>query len=179
MAESRVVSISESFSRVASYGKNRIVGGYIPSQSDNTSKTYEATKFKTEELPPKVDLRTYMTQVENQGEVGSCTANAMAGAYEYLAKRFQKHDGDVSRLFLYYNARSLDGSENKDCGSTITDCVKVLKTHGICSEKKWKYDPRLTFKKPSADCYEEARKFVIKDAEMVPNQLDLWRHALA
>lgn len=51
-----------------------------------------------------MDLREHLTDVEEQ--VGSsCVANAFAGAYEYLAKRSLGEAGDVSRLFIYYNAR--------------------------------------------------------------------------
>ena len=30
-------------------------------------------------LPPAVDLRPWMTEIEDQGEMGSCAANAIAG----------------------------------------------------------------------------------------------------
>lgn len=53
---------------------------------DNSDKKYAANLYEADELPKKVDLRAHMTRVENQGEIGSCTANAMAGAYEYGSK---------------------------------------------------------------------------------------------
>ena len=79
-----------------------------------------ARKIRKSKFPKKVDLRGSMTKVEDQGPVPSCTANAIAGAYEYLIK---KHlDGaevDVSRMFIYYNARWRAGNQNKKTGSRI------------------------------------------------------------
>ncbi len=64
------------------------------------------------ELPEKVDLRPYMTEVEDQSNSNSCCANAVAGAYEYLCKRKAMETGDsvgdISRLFIYYVGRKHD-----------------------------------------------------------------------
>ncbi|CAF5179097.1 unnamed protein product, partial [Rotaria magnacalcarata] len=59
-------------------------------------------------LPPKVDLREEMTPVEDQSTIGSCVANSLAGTYEYLIKKATGEHIDVSRLFIYYNARLKD-----------------------------------------------------------------------
>ena len=83
------------------------LGGYKMASSSDAP-MYKAT-LKGGNLPPKVDLRKYMTKVEDQGQIGSCTANATAGAYEYLLNRNQGvNNYDISRLFLYYNTRALD-----------------------------------------------------------------------
>ncbi len=98
-----------------------------PTKEPN-DKTYQSNRFSADSLPPKVDLRPYMTTVENQGNSNSCTANAMAGAYEYLANRLRGTSDDVSRLFIYYNARDLDGDPDKDEGTYLRSCIKVLKS---------------------------------------------------
>ncbi len=80
------------------------VGGYRPSPVPLHARRHRIGRFTPQVLPPKVDLREHLTDVEEQ--VGSsCVANAFAGAYEYLAKRSLGEAGDVSRLFIYYNAR--------------------------------------------------------------------------
>ena len=62
------------------------IGGYQPGSKPNNAKSHTGNRFTSETLPPKVDLRQFMTAVESQ--VGnSCVANAFVGAYEYLAKR--------------------------------------------------------------------------------------------
>ena len=75
----------------------------------------EFVKAKTT-LPSRVDLRKWMTPVENQGQTNSCCANAVAGAYEYLCSRHAKENGldqvgDISRLFVYYVGRLCDAAE--------------------------------------------------------------------
>jgi hypothetical protein len=58
------------------------LGTYRPDKKNSKDKTYKSN-HSTDDLPSNVDLRPYMTPVENQGNSNSCTANAMAGAYEY------------------------------------------------------------------------------------------------
>jgi hypothetical protein len=95
-----------------------------------------------------------MTAVENQGELMSCVANAVAGAYEYLVKRHQGEEAyDVSRLFVYYNARAKEGPVNEDSGSYIADAISSLGEFGACSEETWCYDPQQVNAEPSADAY--------------------------
>ena len=86
---------------------NRI-GGYKAGRMPDDVVYKKAGKIK--QLPQKVDLRKFLTSIERQ--VGnSCVANAFAGAYEYLAKRENGDSADVSRLFIYYNARAVEGEE--------------------------------------------------------------------
>ncbi|UJR20126.1 hypothetical protein I4U23_023258 [Adineta vaga] len=70
----------------------------------------------------------------------SCsTANSLAGAYEYLTKKYDGHDTDVRRLFIYYNARLKDNPSGviKDAGCSITGAIEALKEFGTCLESKW------------------------------------------
>ena len=75
----------------------------------------------------------------------------MAGAYEYLGKRLNHQDCHVSRLFIYYNARDLDGDPNKDEGTYLRSCIKVLKKYGTCSDRP---GPLIctTYLPPRKDC---------------------------
>ena len=58
---------------------------------------------------PVIDLRTYCSPIEDQGALGSCTANAAAGLVEYFQKRSFGHFEDASRLFIYKATRNLLG----------------------------------------------------------------------
>lgn len=154
------------------------IGGYRPGQKSEDAKIHELARFSREELPPKVDLRKYMTAVEEQ--VGnSCVANAFVGAYEYLAKRNLGESDDVSRLFVYYNARSLDGSETEDAGTQMQLAIKALTEYGACSEEIWPNDKNRIFEEPDENAYEHAANFTIEEAEFIETDLDLWRHTLA
>jgi hypothetical protein len=159
-------------------GKRLKVGGYRPDRRSSSDKKYGSTRAASD-LPPKVDLRPYMTSVENQGATNSCTANAMAGAYEYLANRIQGQAGDVSRLFIYYNARDLDGATHQDEGTYLRSCIKVLRKYGACSETSWGFDPERIFDQPPESTYEEAANFLIEAAERVDVDLDAMRSCLA
>ncbi|MBD2537685.1 C1 family peptidase [Coleofasciculus sp. FACHB-SPT36] len=162
-----------------STGKKLKLGGYRPDTKDANDKKYEAHRFQAEKLPPRVDLRHYLTPVEDQGDVGSCTGNAMAGAYEYLAMRQLGTAGDVSRLFIYYNARSLAGEIDEDAGATLRNCIQVLRKMGACSELTWPYHPERLFHRPHDQAYEEATQFLIDDAERIDVDLYAMKHCLA
>lgn len=129
-------------------------------------------------LPPKVDLRPHLTDVEEQ--VGfSCVANACAGAYEYLAKRHLGEAGDVSRLFIYFNARRECGDEDQDDGTTMQAAIDGLKKYGACHENLWPNDETYITEEPASEAYEHAANFKIAEAEYVETDLDLYRHTLA
>ncbi|WP_199246612.1 C1 family peptidase [[Phormidium] sp. ETS-05] len=154
-------------------------GGYLRDRLDPNDQQYQPDRYGAAELPPVVDLREFMTDVENQGELSSCTANAMAGAYEYLAKRILGESGDVSRLFVYYNARAVDGDQDKDEGTYLRNCIQVLREMGTCPEDVWPYDVEMVNEEPSEDAYQEAAKFLIEEAERVEVDLYAMKHCLA
>ena len=163
-----------------STGRKIKVGGCQRSQTPPPKAAkYVASRYQAAELPPKVDLRPYMTQVEDQSAVNSCAANAIAGAYEYLAKRALGASGDVSRLFIYYNGRALLGDQNKDEGSSITACIRVLQELGACTEDTWPYDVAKVNAQPHNDAFEEALQFLIEEAEEVKVDLFAMKHCLA
>ncbi|MBD2108148.1 C1 family peptidase [Nodosilinea sp. FACHB-13] len=154
------------------------IGGYQPGQKPDDVKHHQIGRFGKEELPGRVDLRHHMTEVEAQ--VGnSCVANAFVGAYEYLAKRDLGDAGNVSRLFVYYNARSQTGSHNEDAGTQMRCAIETLMQHGACSEDLWPNDEELIFTEPDTGAYDHASNFKIVETETIDTDLDLWRHTLA
>ena len=105
-----------------------------------------------------IDLRPTCSPVENQGNLGSCTGNALAGAIEFLERKDNVPFVDASRLFIYYNERALEGTVKSDAGAMIRDGIKTLKKQGVCSEIRWPYIISKFAVKPSAACYKEALK---------------------
>ncbi|MCB1144045.1 MAG: peptidase C1 [Leptospiraceae bacterium] len=160
-------------------GSQRTVNGYVASTPKPGTKLFSSAK-SISNLPPGVDLRKYMTPVEDQQALGSCTANAVAGAYEYLVKRHQGiEDYDVSRLFIYYNARDIDGTVDEDAGSVISSAIQSLNELGACSEETWPYDIEQFSEEPPEEAYEEAANFLVEDFQAVPVDLNAWKQALA
>jgi C1A family cysteine protease len=93
--------------------------------------------------------------VYDQGEIGSCTANAIGGAIEFDQMKQRIHVLMPSRLFIYYNERVMENTVNEDSGAMIRDGIKSVAKQGSCPEKMWPYDPTpfppnpLLTKKPS------------------------------
>ena len=131
--------------------------GWTPDVPDHRDLLYGAIRPKLK-LPPVVDLRASCSAVEDQGRLGSCTANALAGNLEFLDNNDDAAYTDVSRLFIYYNERVIEGHVDSDSGAMLRDGIKTLAATGVCSEKTWPYDPARFADKPPVKCYTEAKK---------------------
>ena len=92
-------------------------------------------------LPPSIDLRKDCSKIEDQGQLGSCTGNMLAGILEYKDRVMHAPNLiDYSRLFAYYFARKQEGTVSYDAGASIRDVIKVISLYGVCDEKLWPYD---------------------------------------
>jgi C1A family cysteine protease len=94
-----------------------------------------------ETVPAQVDLRTWCSTIEDQGSLGSCTANAAAGLLEYYERRASGKYVDASRLFLYKAERDLLGWTG-DTGAYLRTAMEALVVFGAPPEKYWPYDGR-------------------------------------
>ncbi len=130
--------------------------GWVPDRPDQRDKLYSAIAKPPKTLPGKVDLSVQCSPVEDQGQLGSCTANALVGNLEFLERKAGQAVTDLSRLFIYYNERAMEGTVGEDAGAAIRDGVKSLVKQGVCTEKKWPYQIAKFTAKPSAVCYKEA-----------------------
>lgn len=90
-----------------------------------------------------------------------------------------------SRLFIYYNERVMENTVNEDAGAMIRDGIKSVAKQGVCSEKRWPYDPspfppnpHLT-KKPTAPCYTEALKHTAVQYQRISRSLSQMKGCLA
>lgn len=107
-------------------------------------------------LPSRVSLFDHFGPVLDQGDEGSCTAHAGVGMMEYLANVAGLKIDALSRQFLYYVTRALEGDVTEDAGASIRDVMKALNKTGVCSEALWKYVASNMTKKPSAKAYADA-----------------------
>jgi C1A family cysteine protease len=125
--------------------------------------------------PDTIDLRPQCSPIVNQGKIGSCTGNALAGAIEFVEKQelktkskpasevFATRFAAVSRLFIYYNERALEGTTTQDAGGRLRDGVKTLTNLGVCRESTWQYKQTLLFNKPTVTAFKEALQHCISE----------------
>ena len=86
---------------------------------------------KDEKLPAKADLRKWCSPIEDQGKLGSCTANAAIGLVEYFEKKANGNFINASRLFLYKTTRNLL-QKTGDNGAYIRTTIMALVLLGQC-----------------------------------------------
>lgn len=113
------------------------------------------------------DLRGGCSEIEDQGELGSCTAHALAGATEYLSKR--QNGGrlpyEKSRLYAYYNGRRAMGPwyVRQDSGCFVRTVTKAAARYGICDETLWRYDVDRFKDRPSVAAYADGSRFQVTE----------------
>ena len=104
------------------------------------------------DAPGRMDLRAWCSPIEDQRNIGSCTANASVGIVEYFERRaFGKHL-DGSRLFVYKATRNLLGMTG-DTGAWLRSAMGALATFGVPPEKFWPYDTTKYDVEPPAFVY--------------------------
>jgi len=140
---------------------------------DHRDFLYSAPLAQLKALPPKVDLRKGFPPIYNQGDLGSCTANAIAGAVQFdRRKAKQKPDFVPSRLFIYYNERAIEHTIHYDSGAQLRDGIKAVAKQGVCPETEWPYvdiappNENAPFpanapagQKPPTKCYKDAKAY--------------------
>ncbi|HEY9246893.1 MAG TPA: C1 family peptidase, partial [Candidatus Methanoperedens sp.] len=111
-------------------------------------------------LLPSEDLRKWCSPVENQGQIGSCTANAGVGVVEYFENRAFGKYLDASRLFLYKTTRNFARLKG-DAGAFLRSTMGALVLFGVPPEEYWPYtdkDPEFD-REPTAFCYSFASNY--------------------
>ena len=151
--------------------------GWKPSIPDLRDHIADASELAVQD---EVDPRGDLFPVFDQGQLGSCTANAVAAAVEYDAKLNGSDPGALSRLWIYYYERKIEGSPaDQDTGAYGRDGFKVCKTLGVPLEKDWPYDIAKFSEPPPADLADEARQHKISNYRSVPRNLDSMKAVLS
>ena len=130
--------------------------GWIPDEPDQRDHLYAAPPQFLAALPASTDLRAQCPPVYDQGQLGSCTANAIGAAIEFDRLKQSLPDFVPSRLFIYYNERVIEGTVNSDGGAMIRDGIKTVASDGVCPETDWPYDIAKFAQKPSPKAYTDA-----------------------
>lgn len=158
--------------------------GWIPDIPDHRDQVYAAPLAHLQTLPAHVDLRPQCPkELYDQGQLGSCTANAIAAAIELDLKK--QHAAAVftpSRLFIYYNERAIEHTVGTDSGAQIRDGVKSVSKLGAPPETAWPYsdkNPGPYQEKPPAAVYTAAEKYKVTTYQRVARSLPQMKGCLA
>ena len=130
-------------------------------QSDSVKKMLAKAGANTttkKALPTNVSLVQWFSPIEDQGQLGSCTANAGAGMVEYFERRAFGNHIDASRLFLYKTTRNLM-KEKGDTGAFLRSAMGALVLFGVPPEEYWPYIIANFDKEPTAFCYAFAQNY--------------------
>ena len=158
---------------------NRKISGYGWQKDIPDFRDYSYSLKSAIILPSKIDLTNNCPNVYDQGNLGSCTANAIAGAIEFDFIK-QKHSDIIpSRLFIYYNERLMEGTVKVDAGAQIRDGIKSVANQGVCAESTWKYIVEYFKRKPTAFAYKSALNNLVTSYQRLPQDLNTLKQCLA
>lgn len=113
----------------------------------------------TNKIPSAVDLRDKCPPVYDQGDLGSCSANAGCACIVMLLNSPQLL---LSRLFLYYEERSLEHVTAEDSGASMRDVCKASNKYGVCEDSYMPYDISKFANPPSKEAIKDALKYKIQ-----------------
>ncbi|MDP4092249.1 MAG: C1 family peptidase [Bacillota bacterium] len=136
--------------------------GWIPDYPDIRDYTPEHKQIRKimsnarrKQKPQKsesIDLRKWCSPVENQGDIGSCTAHAISSVVEYFENKAFGKFNHVSRLFIYKATRNLLHTQG-DTGAFLRSALGALVLFGTPPEEYWPYDTKKFDTEPDAFCY--------------------------
>lgn len=154
--------------------------GWIPDLPDQRDHLYAVPPPTLQALPPSFDLTAKCPPIYDQGQLGSCTANAISAAIEFDQMKQQLANVFApSRLFIYYNERVMEGTVATDSGAQIRDGIKSVGQQGVCPEPEWPYDPAQFAKKPAQKCYQDAKANRAVSYQRVTQDLNQMKGCLA
>lgn len=133
----------------------------LPSPRD--IKDFMAPPVDASALPLEVDLEYSMSPVFNQLGLGSCTANAAAALREFLEIYRGEELVHLSRSYIYWHERSLEGTLGQDAGAYTRDALATLRNNGACEESYFPYSESTYNDTPSVDAEQNAPKYKISE----------------
>jgi C1A family cysteine protease len=145
--------------------------GWKPDLPDQRDHTFVPMRHFFLRAPASIDLRPRCPAIYDQGQLGSCTANAIAAALEFDQMKQGEGTMVLSRLFIYYNERVMEGTVSSDSGAAIRDGIKSVNRQGACPETEWPYDITQFATQPPAQAYQDAMQHRSMQYARVPRNL--------
>ena len=153
--------------------------GWVPDLPDHRDLTYSAPAQFLMALPTSVDLTSKCPPVYDQGQLGSCTGNAIGGAIQFEQMKQNLKSFTPSRLFIYYNERVKEHTVASDSGAQIRDGMKVVAKLGAPPETDWPYDINKFADRPPASAFTDAAKNKVTSYQRVNRTLSQFKGCLA
>lgn len=116
----------------------------LKNRSFNRPKSRLLQQTVNQNIPTSFSLAKYVKIIFNQGNLGSCTANAFAGAHCLLQiLKFNNIIYKPSRLYFYFKERLLENKNSTigltDSGADVIDGLSYALNKGIADEIFWPY----------------------------------------
>jgi len=148
---------------------------------DTRDRIWKAPPFVGIALPSAVDLSGNCPPVYDQGNLGSCTAQAIGALLDMVHVASTGQDFfNPSRLFIYYFERELEGTIDEDAGASIRDGIKVTVKKGACPETMHPYIISKFREKPSEEAINAALDFqTLEYDRIIVNSLQMIKRTLA
>lgn len=125
--------------------------GWAPPPEMEAKRRQEEHPYEAEphlEMPPIVDLRPHMPPIYDQGDLNSCTSNAVGGMIQYLRAKQGMNAFLPSRQYLYWYQRLADNTQNQNIGCSVYSAINVAQTMGYCPENYFPYNPNWQLAPP-------------------------------
>lgn len=129
-----------------------------PPVTDMLKRVVGGGAAKAKAAPASVDLRPFCSPIEDQLNLGSCTAHAGVGMLEYFERRAFGREIDGSRLFLYKVTRNLLQLTG-DTGAWLRSTMGAMTLFGVPPERYWPYNIADFDEEPSAFLYSFAQNY--------------------
>lgn len=143
---------------------------YILSRDKEDLRDFKYSAPVVTTIPTSADIRNLCPPVYDQGQEGSCTANAGCAARIILNGTTSL---SLSRAFLYYEERNLENSTMRDSGASLRDLCRALKTYGVCEENLMQYNDKRYTDEPSPQALSNALKYRINSYENLSSLSDI------
>lgn len=158
--------------------KRQIKFGCIPDAPDPRDFVSERHLKAPAQLSLSYKLPWEKFPIFDQGQMGSCTANAAIVAFRHAAAKVKRRRTNLSRLYLYYKSREYIGTTDNDSGATIRDTFKSMMKHGIAPESLHPYTPSYLTLEPSKEASEAAKSHRIMRYSRVAKNVEQIKQTL-
>jgi C1A family cysteine protease len=150
--------------------------GWKPSRPDSRNRIYRPSSAPAAQ---HVVPMTAYTTAYDQLQLGSCVGNGVGRLWAHRMRAENRGIIMPSRLFVYYNARQLEGDVNADNGCAVADGLKGVVQFGVPKEQLWPYDPNQFATSPTPAAYAAAAKDIALQYQSVPVDLSMIKSALS